>query len=397
MTPDNEKARRLEPAGHEGTRDMRGFPGQPDGNVTRAETLSSATDSGSDNVHCVNSGTTPGPFQSINPERLWQQIRSDRIKRAADAQQAALFGPRQLNLEGEWEPWEPRPPPELPENTPDGAPLPAAVPLGPLDCTPTLWDRQEQLALALEGRGLQKRADRHRLCNRTWNTWQCSACEGETTAAIATCDLRVCVSCQRRQSKELAAKTRRKLDAIGQRKGWRLRLITLTVRTDGLEDMRRAVKLLGRALPKLWRKVLKAEGAGAMFALEAGEARGNIHCHGLYYGPWVDQKELSAEWSKLTGGSFVVHVTEAKGAGAVAEVCKYVCHPALKVELQAALEDALQGTRRVRTYGTLYGCEPEPEETPGRTCPCCGTVGDMQLLRTVFLAPSGSRATGPPH
>lgn len=284
-------------------------------------------------------------------------------------------------------------------NEDDGRPLPSQVPESPLEVDESLFDRQEQLAFALEGIGLERKAIRHRNCNRTWNAWSCTACGEKTYTAIATCDLRVCVSCQRRQGKELAAKMRARVESLEQRKGWRLRLLTLTIRTEGQEDMERALDLMGRALPKFWRKVLKVDGAGAMFAMEAGELKGNIHVHGLYWGPWVDQKELSSEWEKLTGGSKVVHVTLARGKGAVAEVCKYVCHPALRVEIQAHLEKALQGKRRIRTYGCFYGCEPTPEDEreTRRTCPCCGVVGELELTATTFIAPTRGRGPSPPH
>jgi hypothetical protein len=254
--------------------------------------------------------------------------------------------------------------------------------------------RQNRYADALEKNGLEKKAQRHRECNRTWNKYACSECSGSTFSAVATCRLRTCLSCQARQSKELHARVAEKLDAAKKTRGFRLRLITLTVQTNGLGDMARAIGLLGEALPKLWRKVLKRKSAGAMFAMEAGEARGNIHVHGLYWGPWVDQRELSHVWSELTGAC-VVDVRLARGDAAAREVCKYVCSPLLPIAILTELESALQGKRRIRMYGCFFGSDDvEEPETPGRSCPACGVVGCLTLIATTLL--SEGRSTGPP-
>lgn len=329
-------------------------------------------------------------------EQWWRTLRRDRERDAApaafDAAQVPFpYEPGQLTFDGGVE-------------TPRRELVAAPVPTSPDTCTADLWLRQEQLALALEDVGLHKRAIRARDCNKAWNTFDCVACGERTFRCASKCDLRTCVSCQRRHSTKLAAKVRKRIETVKRGRpppGYRLRLITLTVRTAGVDGMPDALKVLKHALPRIWRQLLSSrrkgkgkERAGMLAAIEAGELRGNIHVHCLYWGPFVVQRELSRRWSELTGGSMVVDVREAKGDKAIAEICKYVCSPALDVAIQARLEKALIGSRRVRTYGIFYGCDPEDADFEPE-CPHCHQTQCLIFSGTTRFV-EAAWSTGPP-
>jgi hypothetical protein len=80
------------------------------------------------------------------------------------------------------------------------------------------------------------------------------------------------------------------------RYGWRK--LRLSTKTEG--DYGRAEVLLKKGFGNLWREFLKYEHAGALLAVEVG-SDGNVHGHVLYYGPHVNQANLSTFWDKETG------------------------------------------------------------------------------------------------
>jgi len=261
------------------------------------------------------------------------------------------------------------------------------------------------MAAELDARGLPRKAARHRDCHRSWNRWGCSSGCTRKWRVLARCEVRICPTCASRYGAKVAAELKDVLAELRASRrlpvGWRLRLVTLPVRTER-GNLAAAVQCALRALPLVWRKVLRCPKAGAVASLEAGAQHGNVHLHLLYLGPWVDQVDLSREWKRLTGSS-VVDVREVRDAASgIAEVAKYATAAHLVknprgVEIAAELEAALHGRRRIRSYGVFYGrtTDAPEEDNPGTSCDVCGEP--LQLLSTLDLPwPPPLRARAPP-
>jgi len=80
------------------------------------------------------------------------------------------------------------------------------------------------------------------------------------------------------------------------------RVFHLTFNTESTVD--KALKALKGAFSKLWRQRMEVPDAGAMITFEAG-VEGHVHLHGIYYGPRIDQAELSMLWQYYANAEIV--------------------------------------------------------------------------------------------
>ena len=194
----------------------------------------------------------------------------------------------------------------------------------------------------------------------------CTNC-GNTKAVAQNCESRLCLDCSKRTAGKMIQKLHKKYKTIQKIVGFRLRMITLTIKTDG--QYRESIIKLGKSMTKLWNNYLfrgikglrRTKGnrvlSGLVSSFEFGEESGNVHAHCLYYGPFIDQEELSIKWKEITKDSMIVDIRlvtdEQKG---MIEVLKYVtnlekCEPSKLVQYY----EALKGKRRIRTFGVFFG------------------------------------------
>ena len=133
-------------------------------------------------------------------------------------------------------------------------------------------------------------------------------------------------------------------------------------------------KAMLQVVGKNWNK----NGAGMLANWEVGEKGLKLHYHAIYFGDWVDQRRLSKAWKMLTGGDYIVYVQAVKRIGgdwqgAVIETLKYATkfykddkatgeRKFLSPELTVKLFIALKGTRRIRSWGSLYRLGAEEEQ-----------------------------------
>ena len=198
--------------------------------------------------------------------------------------------------------------------------------------------------------------------------------------------------------------------ALGNTLDYRWRLLTWTLKTDGRYTL--AARKIIADSARLERSILSAPGTALVRAVEFAPTNGNLHAHGLYYGPFLPETELSAKWMALTG-SYVVDVEEVetrKGglSGAVEEVSKYMTDFS-KVDPAKLLEyvEAMRGHRMVERYGLFRKVrEKKPKKDPiGMVqqvdggwdllydvprCPGCGSAEVV----VVELIPPGDLQTG---
>jgi len=110
----------------------------------------------------------------------------------------------------------------------------------------------------------------------------------------------------------------------------------------------------------------------------------NLHCHGLWLGPFLPIKLLSAVWQQVRGNGDYRVLVEAVPfvdgkpdfARALGHALKYTSKHVSKYspERLAELEIAFDGVRRVHTMGVFYNApESKADSTPSATplCPIC--------------------------
>ena len=211
----------------------------------------------------------------------------------------------------------------------------------------------------------------------------CKDC-GQHYNALLGCHLRTCPTC----AKEYGDRVYREILAIAKKfpvtATHRLRMITFGYGTK--KGMREGLKESQKAFYKIWRSDLRPRlnpgqtprkygKAGVFASVEFGAKSDSVHIHALYYGPWINRKKLQERWKQLTG-SWYVDVRECKGSRGIREVVKYISKGITGNDYKAfEIEKALQGTRRIMTYGVFYDRHTDlNEETYQFTCPCCGSA-----------------------
>lgn len=256
-----------------------------------------------------------------------------------------------------------------------------------------------------------------RECGKLWGNFQVLTCEAdpshECRALPFTCHLRYCPDCERRHQAELVAKYTPILKDISEqsdRVGWSLKKIVLStpypldagdadeLYQDGWEAFERWQQLMLQHLLqhemsagelRRGRIDYRAHGYGSLVAAEFGERGRKLHFHVLAYMPYLDKHKSSELWMQASGGEASItwlsridyHAVE----DAVREQVKYVTKfqelpPALVVKLA----DVLDGSRRVRTYGTVRGAEAV-EPVP-HVCSICASKVALMRVTQYFIA-----------
>lgn len=245
------------------------------------------------------------------------------------------------------------------------------------------------LRAMLRADGQEKRATRQADCCTRWRAAKCLIHGDVQRLSPNQCGIPGCPVCQGYQAKKRAVDWERRFRVIMRqypagpgRSGWRLSLVTVTLRSgSSAGESLDAATLLANlrrvhaAFRRLWDKHLVMMGSkdGApvpgMGAVSKGEfgVNGACHLHVLMWGPRPNAQWLQTTWKKLTGSwqTNVQKVTprrkNAKGVksrwrGAFAELVKYVTKPATHIDrglLNASVALALAGVRNYRSYGSL--------------------------------------------
>lgn len=158
---------------------------------------------------------------------------------------------------------------------------------------------------------LSKQATALRLCAARVGVRECGGCglarlgSGVVVPGgpAGPCQSRACPHCQRRRSGKLRRRLMAGVSAVPVMEGYRWRQGTLSPWWDptveesysviGLARRLGSINRAGRAVMKKISRLGK--GTAAWFTVEM--AHGHIHVHFLYYGPWIDQAWLAAEFS----------------------------------------------------------------------------------------------------
>lgn len=254
---------------------------------------------------------------------------------------------------------------------------------------------------------LKRKAIRFANCDRLGRSAVCSLYPSEHKFyAPHDCGTNFCMKCAQGQRRTLFEKYLRViLSAVagGVPKGWTLARVTFTLRSDGTEIKPERVKAFNSAVRFTVRKsVGSRNGFGFLFSDEVGfETRGhlpgsqrvshglNLHCHGLYFGPYVDWGQTRDGWVAETQKRFGspstgFYITEVKGLRrdperavrwALNHMLKYLSKPpAVTAGRLAALILSFDGAKRVHALGMFYGKCLKKEKT-NCLCPTCKRMG----------------------
>lgn len=178
------------------------------------------------------------------------------------------------------------------------------------------------------------------------------------------CWLRVCPKCAADIAARLRVRYERRIRIVTAkpRPGWSLKKFVLTLDRE-IDDEGKELKRLGDLTKKWVKHFWGARGAGALATFEIGATGGKLHAHGIAWGCYVPQAELSAYWQELSGCP-VVWVKRCTVSEAVREGIKYIGKLSsrddagafvLSAERLALLHMALKGKRRLRAWGCFYG------------------------------------------
>lgn len=169
-----------------------------------------------------------------------------------------------------------------------------------------------------------------------------------------SCHDRWCMSCQRGNAFRLKQQIEPLINPAD------TRFLTLTLRHSNTE-LKDQIDRLFRSLKELRRRpIWKQNVVGAIIVLElkiGRDDRWHPHLHCIIKGRWMDQKEISREWQRVTGDSSIVDIRPVKDQPEVAAyVTKYLTKPVSQdvitnpSRLKEAIE-ALKGRRLINASG----------------------------------------------
>lgn len=182
---------------------------------------------------------------------------------------------------------------------------------------------------------------------------------GTLSLASNGCHDRWCEACSREKAAVIAENV-----FVLLQEGRRL-FVTLTLKhslTPLKDQLDRLLASFNRLRERRWWED-RVKGGAAFIEIKVGERSGlwHPHLHLVVDASWLDQRELSQEWLKVTGDSSIVDVRLVKDFGHVAHyVAKYVAKAAShEVFASPAMLDemitALKGRRLCTTFGAWRG------------------------------------------
>lgn len=231
---------------------------------------------------------------------------------------------------------------------------------------------REQIYQSLLDMSMYPEARKWRDCGQKGIVLRCQNNPDHTYYVPFHCDLRICPVCGNRYAARIRKQYRAALEELGRisrRNGKNLKLLTLTKRSDNEltpESIRDFQKKVGRMIRKFYDGGLSVREVGKGF---------NLHAHAIVFGEYVPQAELSKAWLKLTGDSQVIDIRRVKRRKIpLTYILKYISKPCKfdRPEDYVVYLKAIRGTRRVHSYGALYGIKPSESRKDRALCPQCG-------------------------
>lgn len=206
----------------------------------------------------------------------------------------------------------------------------------------------------------------------SFRTIQCSVC-GDYRTISTDCGDRFCRRCGFKRAKRISHRYGPRINKFQQPK-----LLTLTKRrvplsADSVKQLREDFTALRQS--PVWRAT------SGLYAIEVGTADEigmvNLHIHAIIDSDFMRQGDLSAEWRRITGDSFIVDIRRCWSQyGAIHYLQQYVT----KVPedspkwFKDRFNAVFQNTRLIQSFGDFRLIEAP---APVSTCLSCGAIGSM--------------------
>ena len=238
-----------------------------------------------------------------------------------------------------------------------------------------------QLVTMYEQLQMDDRAKKVLACGKAYSFYVCHDCGEFCYLQEFRCDDRLCALCAR-------ARVSRLLESYGKAlkdlKG--ARMVTVSMRSRPQGELKLAVKELWNAFTRLRHRKLWEQVRGSIVSLEITwndtDRTWHPHLHILVDSGFIVWQGLRDAWHEVTlGEGKAVFIQKCK-AGWERELIKYITKVGKLLKCPAAFREFLEfarGRRFIRTYGTLYNCAAEREETSSQvTCKGCGSIMHLE-------------------
>ena len=253
--------------------------------------------------------------------------------------------------------------------------------LGPLEtgitdkCAdePESDDYRQSVASVMRVQRRYVEAERYVECGKITRSY-CPKCGfKELRTSVHRCGLRECPECSQIEAKRLYTRIMREVRKIPPFPRWTWRHLVITSVRNPLTPIRDDYLKLKTGIKRLRAYFRRKEFLGKISAVggcQFGPANAMAHVHLAIFCPWLDLEAIQ----KVTGlGTVFVKVI--KSSVQFYECVRYSANFTKSRDpcFLANMGLAMKGTRRIFTWGNLYGCTTEPKkEKIKRECPCCG-------------------------
>lgn len=252
----------------------------------------------------------------------------------------------------------------------------------------------QRLAGIYEKHGYDERANKVRACGKAYSFYVCHECGEYCYLSEFRCDDRLCALCGRARVARLLESYGGVLKAIQQPK-----MLTVSMRSRPQGELKQAVKELWDAFNRLRHRSIWRAVRGAIVSLEITwnpRARTwHPHLHILLESEFILWERLRVSWGECTLGEGTSVYIQRCRPGWERELLKYITKVRDLYNDFEALREFLRfakGRRFIRTYGKLYNCAVNKEETAGPVhCRGCGSVMvvEQQRVKIETLCKSG--------
>lgn len=214
-------------------------------------------------------------------------------------------------------------------------------------------------------------------------TVTCAHC-GTLKHYITNCGSRLCEYCRMKSVNRTLSRK-----GIGKRKMTGLKFLTLTVKSvDSLSNKNTlAIRDYFRKLIRrqFWKKAVR----GGIYAIEVTQTNNGFHyhIHAIYEGNFMHWAIIRAHWAKITGGSYIIHVTRAQNArGAMDYLAKYISKIEKGNIKKEQYEAAFKGVKLLQYFGSWYKLEKIESK------PICKKCGKSDWIGEWFINSSKSNS-----